>query len=138
GALLAHLATAAAFRRRRDVMIARLERTSVAKTPTPPVPAIVQSFAYRAVSESPVPKHRPPAPMRRDARPVWRSLAAAHRRSSDQVHEPGFVWRAWIQMAPLVYAHILDSYLAGEGLYEVRLFSSLRIARAAGPQISRG
>jgi hypothetical protein len=119
-------------------MIARLDRTSVAKIPTPPVPAIVQSFAHRAVSESAVPntvRLRQCGEMRALPGDPWRPLTA------DQVisvHEPGFVWRARMQMAPFLYAHILDSYLAGEGLLEVRLFGSLRIARAAGPQISRG
>ena len=102
GALLAHLATAAAFRRRTDVMIARLDTTSVAEISTPPVPAIVQSFVHRAVSESPVPNTvqlREYGEMRAMPGDPWRPFTA------DQVisiHEPGFVWRARMQMAPLV------------------------------------
>jgi hypothetical protein len=119
-------------------MIARLGTTSAAKIPTPPVPAIVQSFVHRAVSESPVPNTvqlRQCGEMRSLRGDPWRPFTA------DQVisvHEPGFVWRARMQMAPLLYADILDSYLAGEGLLEVRLLGSLRIARAAGPQIGKG
>jgi hypothetical protein len=52
---LAHLLTAAAFGRRTDAIIARLEQVSVAEPSTPPVPAIIQSFAQRAVCENPVP-----------------------------------------------------------------------------------
>jgi hypothetical protein len=40
--LLAHLRTAAAFRRRTDEMFARLEHASVAELSTPSVPAIIQ------------------------------------------------------------------------------------------------
>ena len=76
--------------------------------------------------------------MRRDARKSsrpWRPFIAEQVIS---VHEPGFVWLARMQAAPLLYAHILDCYVGGEGLLEVRLFGSLRLARAAGPQASRG
>jgi len=54
------------------------------------------------------------------------------------IREPGFVWRARMQAAPLVSAHILDYYLDGEGLLEARLFGSWRLARAVGPQVSKG
>jgi hypothetical protein len=82
--LLAHLLTAAAFRRRTNAMIARLEHASVAEQSTSPVPALIQSFAQRAVCESPVPNT------------VWlsqrgemrgkpsRPLAMVYRRTGDQ------------------------------------------------------
>lgn len=54
------------------------------------------------------------------------------------VHEPGFVWLARVQLAPFLPARILDAYVDGEGLLEVRLLGSLRLARATGPQVSRG
>ena len=41
-------------------------------------------------------------------------------------------------MAPLVSAQILDCYVNGAGLLEARLFGSLPVARAAGPEASRG
>ena len=53
--LLAHLLTAAAFRKRANAMIARLEHARVTEPSTPPVPAIIHSFARRAVCETPVP-----------------------------------------------------------------------------------
>jgi hypothetical protein len=53
--LLAHLLSAAAFRRRTDAMIACLEQASAAELSTTPVPSVIQSFAQRAVCESPVP-----------------------------------------------------------------------------------
>ena len=53
--LLAHLLTAAAFRRLTDTIFARLEHASVAELSTPPVPAIIQSFARHAIRETPVP-----------------------------------------------------------------------------------
>jgi hypothetical protein len=41
-------------------------------------------------------------------------------------------------MAPLVSARILDCYVDSKGLLEARLFGSVRLASAAGPQASRG
>jgi hypothetical protein len=43
-----------------------------------------------------------------------------------------------MQAAPLASARILDCYVGGEGLLEARLFGSLRLARAAGPQATKG
>jgi hypothetical protein len=65
---LAHLLTAAAFGRRTDAIIARLEQVSVAEPSTPPVPAIIQSFAQRAVCENPVPNTVWLKPEQQDAR----------------------------------------------------------------------
>jgi hypothetical protein len=138
GGLLAHLLTAAAFRRRTDAMIARLEHASVAEASKPPAPAIIQSFPRRALCENPVPKTvwlSQCGEMRANLRDPWRPFIAEQVIS---IHEPGFVWLARMQAAPLLYAHILDCYVGGEGLLEVRLFGSLRLARAAGPQASRG
>lgn len=51
--LIAHLRTAAAFRRRTDAMFARLEHASVAELSTPSVPAIIQSFARASDTRMP-------------------------------------------------------------------------------------
>jgi hypothetical protein len=136
--LLAHLLTAAAFRRRTDTMLARLKHASVAELSTPPVPAIIQSFARCAVRETPVPDTvwlRQSGEMRANLRDPWRPFTA------DQVisiHEPGFAWLARMQAAPFASARVLDCYVGGEGLLEARLFGSLRLARAAGPQAGKG
>jgi len=77
--LLAHLLMAAGFRRRTDAMIARLEHQKVAELSTPPVPAIVQSFAGRAVRETPVPDLvwlRQSGEMRADLCDPWRPFTA--------------------------------------------------------------
>jgi hypothetical protein len=138
GLLLAHLLTATAFRRRTDAMIARLEQASVAEASAPPVPAIIQSFARRAVCETPVPNTvclRQRGEMRANLRDPWRPFTAEQ---VINIHEPGFVWLARMQTAPLASARILDCYVDGEGLLEARLFGSLRLARAAGPQAGKG
>jgi hypothetical protein len=79
--LLAHLLTAAVFRRRTDAMIARLEHASVVELSTTPVPAIIQSFAQRAVCENPAPNT---VWLWRDARKSSRPLATVYRRAGDQ------------------------------------------------------
>jgi hypothetical protein len=138
GALLAQLLAAANFRRRTDALIARLERATPAESRRPPIPEIVQSFARRAAPDNLGPRTvrlRQSAEMRAQPGDPWRRLVAEQ---VIGVHEPGFVWLARVCMAPLLYAHVLDCYVGGEGFVEVRLFGSLRVARADGPQIAKG
>ena len=73
--------------------------------------------------------------MRVNLRDSWRRFTAEQVIS---IHEPGFAWLAWMQATPLVSARVLDCYVGGEGLLEARLLGSLRLARAAGPQASKG
>jgi uncharacterized protein DUF6920 len=136
--LLAHLLTAAAFRRRTDGIFARLEHASMAELSTPPVPAIIQSFARHAVPETPVPNTvwlRQCGEMRANLRGSWQPFTAEQVIS---IHQPGFAWLARMHAAPLLSAHVLDCYVDGEGLLEARLFGSLRLTRAAGPQAAKG
>ena len=136
--LLAHLLTAAAFRRRTDAIFARLEHASMAELSTPPVPAIIQSFARRAVRETPVPNTvwlRQCGEMRANLRGSWQPFTAEQVIS---IHEPGFAWLAQMQAAPLASARVIDCYVDSRGLLEARLFGSLRLVRAAGPQADRG
>ena len=136
--LLAHLRTAAAFRRRTDAMFARLEHASVAELSTPSVPAIIQSFARRAICEKPVPDTvwlRQCGEMRANLRDPWRPFIAEQ---VIGIHQPGFAWLARMQVSSLASARILDCYGDGAGLLEARLFGSLPLARAAGPQADKG
>ena len=43
-----------------------------------------------------------------------------------------------MQLAPFVEARILDAYVDGKGLLEVRLFGSFPLVRAAGPDAGQG
>jgi Family of unknown function (DUF6544) len=136
--LLAHLLTAAAFRRRTDAMFARLEYASVAALSTPSVQPIIQSFARRAMRETPVPKTvwlRQCGKMRVRLRSSWLPFTAEQ---VIGIHQPGFAWLARMQVAPLASACVLDCYVDGEGLLDARLFGSLPLARAAGPQADKG
>jgi hypothetical protein len=137
GGLLAHLLTASAFRRQTDALITRLEDPSVAEASTSPVPAIIQSFVQRANRDDRVPNTvclSQRGEMRAKPADPWRPFIAEQVIS---IREPGFVWRARMQVARLVSARILDCYVDGEGLLEVRLFGSWRLARAACSQASR-
>jgi hypothetical protein len=136
--LLAHLLTAAAFRRRTDGIFARLEHASMAELSTPPVPAIIQSFARHAIRETPVPNTvwlRQCGQMRANLRGSWQPFTAEQAIS---IHRPGFAWLARMQAAPLLSAHVLDCYVDGEGLLEARLFRSMPLARVAGAQATQG
>jgi hypothetical protein len=119
-------------------MIARIEHASVAEPSTRPVPAIIQSFARRAVGENPVPNTvwlSQLGEMRLKLGDPWRRFAAEQVISIDK---PGFAWLARMQAMPLLSARVLDCYLDGEGLLEARLLGSLPLARVAGAQANRG
>lgn len=51
---------------------------------------------------------------------------------------PGFVWDARGRMAGVLPIRILDSYVAGTGLLEVRVAGGIRVARATGSHIDKG
>jgi hypothetical protein len=138
GTLGAHLLAAAAFRRRVEWPAARLEGTAGGGEPDQALPVVVRSFVRRAVRGSVVPGAIHPcqrAEMRAHPGDSWQKHTAEQ---IIGVRRPGFVWFARVQLAPLLSAHILDAYVDGEGLIEVRLFGSLRVARMTGPQVSRG
>lgn len=119
-------------------MIGRLERVCEGEASALPVPPIVRSYLRRAVSDRPAPKVvclTQSAEIRRGPSDAWRPLTA---RQLIAIHEPGFVWIARMQVAPLLSARVLDCYESGNGLLEARLFGSLRLARDAGPETSKG
>jgi hypothetical protein len=136
--LLAHLLAAAAFRRRTDAMIARVEQASAVEVAARPVPAIIQSFTRRALCEDPLPNIvwlRQSGEMRANLYDPWRPFTAEQVIS---IHQPGFAWLARMQAAPFASARVLDCYVDGQGLLEARLFGSLLLARAAGPEAGKG
>ncbi|WP_169744604.1 DUF6544 family protein [Paenibacillus stellifer] len=49
--------------------------------------------------------------------------------------EPGFVWKADVQMAPLLHLSGLDSYQAGHGRMSIKLLSLLPVVDAKGPEL---
>jgi hypothetical protein len=71
----------------------------------PPAPAIVQCFARRAACGNPVPDTiwlRQSGEMRVNLGDPWRPFTAGQVIST---HQPGFVWLARMQAAPLLSAH---------------------------------
>lgn len=49
--------------------------------------------------------------------------------------EPGFVWKADVQMAPLLHLSGLDSYFEGRGQMSIKLLSLLPVVDAKGPEL---
>jgi hypothetical protein len=137
--LLAHPLKAVAFRRRADAMIARLEHASVAEVSTPPIPAIIRSFAQRAVCEIPVPNTvwlSQRGEMRANLGDPWRRFTAEQVIS---IHKPGFVWLARMQAASLASARILDCYVDGDPRFRHLLCAGLRLRLPArGMAVWRG
>lgn len=51
---------------------------------------------------------------------------------------PGFVWQATGTMAAIVPLQVLDSYVDGTGLLDVRIAGSIPVARSSGGEIAKG
>ena len=49
-----------------------------------------------------------------------------------------FRWQAWIRMAPLIRARVLDSFEGGRGMLTAMVFGLLPVARSRGPATDRG
>jgi hypothetical protein len=49
-----------------------------------------------------------------------------------------FRWHARVRMAPLVHAHVVDSFERGAGALVARVFRVLPVARARGPETDTG
>ena len=135
---LAHLRAATAFRKRTHAIVARLERTPASELTRAPLPEIVRSYLGRTAGAQPARKAvwlRQIGEMRTAPEARWRPFTAEQVIS---IHRPGFAWLARMQAMPRLSAHILDCYVDGEGLLEARLCGSLPLARASGPETSRG
>jgi hypothetical protein len=135
---LAHLLTAAAFRRRMDAIFARLQTPPAVEQPPASVPTIVTSYLQRALCEGPTPSIvwlRQTGEMRPAPNAPWRPFTAEQ---VINIRHPGFAWLARMQVMPLLSADILDCYVDGEGLLEARLCGLWPLARLAGPEVSKG
>ena len=104
---------------------------AVPEVQTASVPAIIHCFASRMVGRDAAPS-AVWLPQTGEMRTAPDAVAAVHRQVIS-VHQPGFAWFARMNaIAPLLSAHILDSYVDGAGLLEARLSGSLPLARLAG------
>lgn len=54
------------------------------------------------------------------------------------INEPGFIWIADVQMAPLVQLSGIDSYKEGIGKMKIKLFSLFPVVDAEGPEMDSG
>jgi len=134
-ALLTHVLAASAFRARTETLTASLGRTKEEEAPAARgIPTIVAAFARRAAPEGAAPRLvriRQRAEMRQGPGTPWRPLTAEETVS---VRVPGFVWVADAEMAPLVWARVVDAYVDGKGLLEARLFGSVPVASTFGTE----
>ena len=137
GAALTHGIASASFRKRTQALTARLARAPASDAPDLPVPAVVRSYVQRAApgAAPDLVRLHQRAEMRSGPDDAWRPVSAEQ---TIQVHEPGFLWLARMRMAPLLPVQILDCYVDGQGYLEARLFGSIPVARAAGPEVSKG
>lgn len=54
------------------------------------------------------------------------------------INEPGFIWIADVQMAPLVQLSGIDSYKEGTGKMEIKVLSLFPVVDAEGPEMDSG
>ena len=134
-ALLTHVLAASAFRARTETLTASLGRTKEEEAPAARgIPAIVAAFARRAAPEGAAPRLvriRQRAEVRQGPGAPWHPPTAEETVS---VRVPGFVWVADAEMAPLVWARVVDAYVDGKGLLEARLFGSVPVASTFGTE----
>jgi hypothetical protein len=64
----------------------------------------------------------------------WQRFRA---RQSMDVRACAFRWEARVRMAPLVHVRVVDTFVAGHGLLDARLWRLFRLARAMGPEIDQ-
>lgn len=100
------------------------------------LPPEIEAFARRSVSSV-----RPGVvtltqvgEMRMAPDNAWSVLTAEHMVSTVN---PAFVWHARVEMAPFLDAVVVDSYVDGAGRLEARLFGSVGVALAEGPDTDR-
>ena len=65
----------------------------------------------------------------------WQRFRA---RQSIDVRSCSFRWEARVRMAPVVHVRVVDTFVAGRGLLDARLWRLFRLARATGPEIDQG
>lgn len=71
-----------------------------------------------------------------DADSPWRPFFATQ---DVTTAPPGFVWEAWIEMAPFVDARVVDAFVAGEGSLRATVLSTVTVADAdPGPELDEG
>ena len=54
------------------------------------------------------------------------------------VDKPGFIWKAKVKMAPLVYLTGKDKYYEGKGKMQIKLLSLFPVVNAQGREIDQG
>ena len=139
GGAAAHLYASSRFRRDIASAVAQIDSGVAAiAAPRRDLPDPIAAFLHRA---APLTARVPLAillrqhgEMRFPPRGKWRPFTAEQ---TIAIHEPGFVWHALCDVMPLVTAEVFDSYVGVEGRLEARLFGSVRVAKAAGPQTAR-
>lgn len=136
--LAAHLLASARFSRQAEALAERLGEGPPTAS-VPPLPARIgdaaaaagagrggPARAVRLTQEAEL-QFSPGAPF--EAAPATQTFALG---------APGFVWFAEIPLLPLFpKVRVMDAYVGDEGSLSARLFGSVPVANAAGPEISR-
>src|SRR5690242_6074107 len=135
--IVLHFIAASAFSRRIDALRATLPEPvpAIPRTDLPIVIARFAEAATRASQPHDVVHLIQRGEMRLDENSAWQSFTA---NQSIAIAAVGFVWAARMRMGRLLSMRILDSLVRRRGLLEARLFGSIRLARASGPEADKG
>jgi hypothetical protein len=143
-ASVGHTLAAARFRRRTETLAASIRESALKEAAkgemarADGLPAPVAAWGARAAAGGPPPawvRLQQRGEMRLKPGDRWRPFRAVQ---TIGLRVPAFVWLADFQIAPLLSLRILDAFVGGQGQLEARLFGSLPLARAAGPETDRG
>ncbi|MBS0564317.1 MAG: hypothetical protein JSR87_07580 [Proteobacteria bacterium] len=127
------------FRRRVARLWTRAAQGPSAEDQGDRLPPAVRAFALRAGAEA-GPGHlalvlTQAAELRRRRGGLFAPFRA---RQITALGEPGFVWQARRGFGPLTLLRVVDSFTAGEGRLEARLFGALTVARMNGVETTLG
>lgn len=98
------------------------------------LPPVVRAFAERGLAGGELARglsFEQSAEMRLQRGADWRSLTA---RQTIGVARPGFAWVAAMRAGPVPVVRVLDSYVDGAGLLDVRLLGAVRLSAYEGPE----
>ncbi|MCB1487980.1 MAG: hypothetical protein KDJ88_11055 [Bauldia sp.] len=138
-ALAAHLVARRLFDREIEAAFAGVGAVTPVAVDRDGLPPPVRAFAERNTAGRPdLPREVrliQAAEMKLKPDAGWTKVSA---RQAIGIGAPAFAWDANATMAPLVSVRVIDAFVEGEGRLKVRLFGSVPMVTATGPEASYG
>ena len=135
--LVAHLTARRLFGMEIEAAFAEVGAVKPSEVDRTGLTPIVRAFAERALAGKPgLPdkvEFTQAAEMKLRPDAAWTKVPA---HQTIGIGAPAFAWDAWAGIAPLIGIRVIDAYVGGAGRLKVRLFGSIPLATATGPQVT--